>query len=409
MTSIEEVSSSAKKGNMGRAWAIVAVIFLAGFCMPANMGKTMWLAPLVMQSYGFAEGVLGWLNGVFYILGAVVAFPAASFVRKIGIRNTVVIALCCGIVGNIVGILSGSSVAVLMISRIIEGAGFGLMGVVGVTAIFPWFPPERRGLPLGIWAAWVAIANTVTPIIDSAIATATGDFMSVWWFMAGLDVVVLVLFLAVYRTPSDPYIDEADKEGEAKFSYKELFSNKLVWILAIAFFLEEGAFIASQGFFSAYVSTQLNAPIMVVSALLTVAGLWGAIFAPIAGKLSDMIHSRYKILVFCMVCGLIYAITIFWVQNLWLYIPVIFFVGITGGGIASLLWASSTEVVPSHLVSGATAALACFQSVGMFIGSMCMGMVVQAVGYTLAAWYVLVPCFLVGLIVVAVGLRGKLK
>ena len=55
------VSSTAavKKGNMGRAWAIVLVVFLAGFCMPANMGKTMWLAPLVMQGLEFGPDVLG--------------------------------------------------------------------------------------------------------------------------------------------------------------------------------------------------------------------------------------------------------------------------------------------------------------------------------------------------------------
>lgn len=45
--------SAVKKGNMGRAWPVVLVVFLAGFCMPANMGETMWVAPLVMQGLGF--------------------------------------------------------------------------------------------------------------------------------------------------------------------------------------------------------------------------------------------------------------------------------------------------------------------------------------------------------------------
>ena len=74
-----------------------------------------------------------------------------------------------------------------------------------------------------------------------------------------------------------------------------------------------------------------------------------------------------------------------------------------------MLWASCSEVVPSHLISGATAALACSQSVGMFLGSMFMGNVIAAVGYTMAGWYVLVPCFGLGLLAVIFGLRGKLK
>lgn len=403
-----EAAKEAPKSNMGRAWAIVVVVFLAGFCMPANMGKTMWLAPLVMGQLGFGEDVLGWVNGVFYILGAVIAFPAASFIRRLGIRASVTIALACAIAGNLLGALS-ADVITLMISRIIEGIGFGLMGVIGVAAITPWFPIERRGLPLGFWAMWVATANAITPILDSAIAEATGSYVSVWWFFLIFDIVVLALFLLVYREPSDPYIDAAEKEGSVSFSYKELFSNKVVWILAALFFLEEGAFIASQGFLTAYVNTQLDAPLMVGSMLVSAGAIWGACFAPISGKISDAIGSRRKILIFCMFCAVLFGILVFWVTDLRVYIFVIVLNGFVGGGVASMLWSSSTEVVPSHLISGATAALACSQSIGMFLGSMFMGNVVAALGYTYAAWAVLVPCFSIGLIIATIGLRGKLR
>ena len=407
----EAIQGYSKKGNMtsGRAWAVVAVVFLAGFCMPANMGKTMWLAPLVMESYGFGPDVLGWVNGVFYILGALIAFPAASFVRRIGIRYSVVIAMTCAIVGNLVGLFSGASVVVLMASRIVEGAGFGLMGVIGVTAITPWFPKERRGLPLGVWGMWVAAANAITPMLDAAIAEATGSYMSVWQFLLAFDVIVLVLFLVIYRDPSQPYIDAAEKAGEVRFSYKELLSNKVVWVLAFVFFIEEGAFIASQGFLSSYVTTNLDAPLMIGTALVSAGAIWGACFSPIAGKISDAIGSRRKVLIFCMVSAVLFGLTVFWVTDLRLYIIVIILNGFTGGGAAAMLWASSSEVVPSHLISGATAALACSQSAGMFLGSMFMGNVVSAVGYTMAGWWVLVPCFTLGLLAVIFGLRGKLR
>lgn len=407
----ETVQRPAKKGNMtsGRAWAVVVVVFLAGFCMPANMGKTMWIAPLVMEAYGFGPDVLGWVNGVFYILGALIAFPAASFVRRLGIRNSVTIALACGIVGNFVGLMSGTSVAVLMVSRVIEGAGFGLMGVIGVTAITPWFPKEKRGLPLGIWGAWVACANAITPVFDGFLAEATGGFVSVWQFFLAFDIVVLVLFLAVYRDPSDPYIDEAEKAGEVSFSYGELFKNKVVWVLAFVFFVEEGAFIASQGFLSTYVTTFLDAPLMVGTGLVSAGAVWGMCFSPIAGKISDAIGSRRKVLVFCMVSAVLFGALVFYVTDFNVYILVIILNGFTGGGVAAMLWASCSEVVPSHLISGATAALACSQSVGMFLGSMFMGNVINAIGFTMAGWCVLVPCFGIGLLAVIFGLRGKLR
>lgn len=399
------------KGNMtsGRAWAVVLVVFLAGFCMPANMGKTMWVAPLVMESYGFGTDILGWVNGVFYILGAVIAFPAASFVRRLGIRNSVCIALSCGILGNALGIFSGSSVAMLMVSRVIEGAGFGLMGVIGVTAITPWFPKEKRGLPLGVWGMWVCAANAITPMLDGFLAEATGNFMTVWYFFLAFDIIVLVLFLAVYRDPSDPYIDEAEKAGEVQFSYSELFKNKVVWVLAFVFFIEEGAFVASQGFLSTYITQNLDAPLLVGTGLVSAGAIWGTCFSPIAGKISDAIGSRRKVLMFCMISAVLFGALVFWATDLKAYIIVTILNGFVGGGVAAMLWASCSETVPSHLISGATAALACSQSVGMFLGSMLMGNVIAAIGFTMTGWCVLVPCFAIGLLAVIFGLRGKLR
>lgn len=396
-----------KKGNMGRAWAVVLVVFLAGFCMPANMGKTMWVAPLVMQDLGFGPDVLGWVNGVFYILGAVIAFPAASFIRRLGIRASVSIALGCGIAGNAIGAFS-ADVTMLMVSRVIEGAGFGLMGVIGVAAISPWFPAERRGFPLGIWAMWVASANAITPMLDTAIAENFGGYVSVWYFMLGLNVVILILFLLVYREPSDPYIDEEEKNGETVFRYADIFKNKAIVVLGILFFVEEGAFIASQGFLSTYVTTNLDAPLMVGTALVSAGAIWGACFAPIAGKISDKIGSRRKILIFCMVCAVLFGLGVFTVTDLRLYIVVIILNGFVGGGVSSMLWAACTETVPSHLVSGATATLACTQSVGMFLGSMCVGNVIATIGYT-ATSIGLAVIFAIGLVIAVVGLKGRLR
>lgn len=278
-----------------------------------------------------------------------------------------------------------------------------------MTAITPWFPKEKRGLPLGVWGAWVALANSITPMLDGAIAEGTGDFMSVWWFFLIFDIVVLVLFLLVYREPSNPYVDEDEKEGKVKFSYKELFHNKVIWVLAALFFLEEGAFIASQGFMSTYVTTFLDAPLMIGTAMVSAGAIWGTLFSPISGKISDAIGSRRKVLIFCMISAVLFGLLVFWVTDMRLYVIVIILNGFVGGGVAAMLWASSSEVVPSHLISGATAALACSQSVGMFLGSMFMGNVISALGYTEAGWVVLVPCFGIGLIIAIFGLKGKLR
>lgn len=147
---------------------------------------------------------------------------------------------------------------------------------------------------------------------------------------------------------------------------------------------------------------------MLGTGLVSAGAIWGACFAPIAGKISDAIKSRRKILIFCMICAVLFGLGVFTVTDLKLYIVIIVLNGFVGGGISSMLWASCTETVPSHLVSGATATLACMQSVGMFLGSMFVGNVITAIGYAMTS-VCIAAIFFVGLLIAVFGLKGKLR
>ena len=153
-----------KSTDSSYGWVVLAVTFLAGFTAPANMAKVTALAPVVMQTFGFGPDTLGWVIALFYVLGFVMAFPTAGLINKLGIRNVVLIAIGCAAVGSVMGALT-ENVTVFMVSRFFEGAGMGVMGVAGASAIAPWFAPEKRGFPLGIWAMWVALAMCICPVL----------------------------------------------------------------------------------------------------------------------------------------------------------------------------------------------------------------------------------------------------
>jgi predicted MFS family arabinose efflux permease len=109
-----------------------------------------------------------------------------------------------------------------------------------------------------------------------------------------------------------------------------------------------------------------------------------------------------------MCAAVLFGLGVFTIIDLPLYIVVIVLNGFVGGGISSMLWASCTETVPSHLVSGATATLACCQSVGMFLGSMFVGQVIAAIGYAETS-ILLAAIFFAGLLIAIFGLKGKLR
>ena len=226
------MADKTKSAGSAYGWAVVVVTMLAGFVPASNMAKVTSLAPVVSQTFGFNPDVLGWVIALFYVMGIVMAFPTTAFINKLGIRGAVTIAVATGVIGGIMGAVSGTNAALFCVSRVFEGAGFGIMGVAGSSAIAPWFVPEKRSVPLGIWSMWVAAMMCICPILFGWVVDTLGmSWETVWWGCLVYDIVALVLFLVVYRAPADPAMSEeeiaAANRGKAVFA--RAYKSKMLW------------------------------------------------------------------------------------------------------------------------------------------------------------------------------------
>lgn len=64
-------------------WVVLAVVWLCGFVAPLNMVKVTALSPVLMASFGIDEALMGTIMSLFYVLGIVMAFPAAGIVNQV--------------------------------------------------------------------------------------------------------------------------------------------------------------------------------------------------------------------------------------------------------------------------------------------------------------------------------------
>ena len=111
------------------AWVVLAAVWLAAFTAPANMVKVTALAAPIMEWFAIDEASVSWVMSMFYIMGCVFAFPAAGIMKKLGMRKTVVIALVFEIVGGLMGVFSGNSLPLFMVSRALEGISLSLIHI----------------------------------------------------------------------------------------------------------------------------------------------------------------------------------------------------------------------------------------------------------------------------------------
>ena len=81
-----------------------------------------------------------------------------------------------------------------------EGIGMGLLGVVAPASIAMWFPQEKQGAPMGIWATWVPTGSLAMYILAPALGTSAG-WQAVWWVGAGFTLVVMLAYGLLMRAP----------------------------------------------------------------------------------------------------------------------------------------------------------------------------------------------------------------
>lgn len=399
--------------NGSYGWAVVLFTMLVGFIPGSNMAKPIALAPVILPHFMIDEATFGYVVAAFYIMGFIMAFPAVGMVNKLGFKVSVGIVAACGVIGSAMGAMAGDNATVFIVSRVIEGASFGIMGVVGASAIGPWFTPDKRSLPLSIWSIWVAACMCVCPIMYGAIVDGGASWDAVWWGTAIYDLIVGILFIIFYRKPLDLNAEEeaenpADAGGEASIS--RALKSPMLWALALIFLFDEAAYMAINGFVVQYLATQLDAGLVVANGIFSLFGLMGAVMPPISGWITQKWNNHRWILLAGLVVAVIYTGLVFNLNDVMLYYPLSLLAGFVGGAVPSILWQFAPNTVDTVDIPAANAFMGFTQNIGMTIGALIIGNAITLWGWHMGSLIGMLPLYVICLIIYfAFGVQKKLK
>lgn len=220
-----------KKQKTTAAWVVVIIAFLGGFALANVQNKTAPVLDVLMLSFGIGETDAGWLTSVFTIMGLITAIPASMLMRKLGVKRVGVISLLCAAVGSVIGALA-PNFTMLLLSRVLEGVGVGMIAVVGPAVISMWFPAEKRGAPMGLWGSWMMCSQTLLFFIAGGLVQGFG-WQGVWWFTCIFCVIVLVLYQWKVEEPPEGTPNYAEGEDEEEFHFGEGFKSSATWLLTL--------------------------------------------------------------------------------------------------------------------------------------------------------------------------------
>lgn len=373
------------KSLKGRAWAIMLIVFLAGIAMAWAQNKVVPVIDIVQVQLNVGMSVAGWISSIFCVMGIVLALPAAGMMRKMGVKASGILALGATIIGTLIGIFAPNEV-VLLISRVIEGFGLGLISVIAPAVISMWFRPEERGLPMGIWGAWQMVAQAGTFLFaGNILGLFGGDWKGLWWVGLILLIGSIVLYAIMVTKPPAEY-NHADSE-DTSVSMFEVFKYKSVWMmLFVSFFFcmacfgwctWQASYWAEQGFVDMDTANSIIGWIYVAEMIIVV----------FEGALLDKIKRRRT---FGIILGALYGILLFTAftltNNFAVTIVYAIIYPFLEGAICTVFWTITPQCTPKpQLAAAALSVLVIGMDCGMLIGAPFTGFMVETFGWAAAS------------------------
>lgn len=172
---------------MSTHWAAVFVIVGSGIAAALQVGKATIAVPLLQNDFGIGLTAIGWLAGIFALIGLVGGIPTGAFVARFGARRIVIIGLLVTTAGAALG-AAIPGLPSLFSGRIIEGAGFLLVTVAAPSLLQEVARPADRDLAFALWSCFMpvglAVAMLVGPLFE--------DWRTMWWASGALALAICI-------------------------------------------------------------------------------------------------------------------------------------------------------------------------------------------------------------------------
>ncbi|MEK0364171.1 MFS transporter [Pseudomonas sp. CBC3] len=364
--------------------AIVWVILGCGVVAALHVGKAAIAAPMLQVDLQLNLGEVGWLTGIFAVLGLLGGVPAGALVTAAGDRRMLLLGLGVMTLAGAAGAIA-PSYPILLASRLLEGLGFLLITVAGPALLQRLTTGSQRDMAFSLWSCFMpcglAIAMLTGPLFHT--------WQSFWWSSAGLAAAVaLVVVFCVPRgaTPGGQRLRRMVED------IRRLLSSSGTSLLALCFALYSLMFFALFSFLPVLLMERMGVSHHSAGLLAALASAINASGNLAAGYLMARGVGRASLIVCASsvmgVAGLGIFLDLF--PALPTFVLCIFFSAV-GGLIPATLLASAPLLSPNAaLVPIAVGLIMQGSNLGQLLGPVAVGSVTAAFGWGAAGAVVVV-------------------
>jgi EmrB/QacA subfamily drug resistance transporter len=151
----------------GRIWTLVLVSVGLFMVVLDNLVVNVAL-PSIHNDFGASVQALEWTVNAYVLTYGVLLLTGAALGDRFGRRRMFVSGITLFTLAS-AGAALAPSADLLIAARAVQGAGAAIVTPLTLTLLANAFPPEKRGLALGVWSGISGIAVAIGPLVGGAV------------------------------------------------------------------------------------------------------------------------------------------------------------------------------------------------------------------------------------------------
>ncbi|NPA53181.1 MAG: DHA2 family efflux MFS transporter permease subunit [Aquificae bacterium] len=180
-------------------------------------------APLKTDLYG-----VQWVITAYMIASATALILSEWLDKVIGLRKVYIAGVS---LFTFASFLCGQAqnLEFMIFSRILQGIGEAMIMATAQTILFSVYPPEKKGIAMGIFGLGVSFAPAIGPTLGGYI---TEYLQWRWVFYINIPFGILTIFLALFYLPETSFLRKKEKLNFISFFFLSIFTISLLVLLS---------------------------------------------------------------------------------------------------------------------------------------------------------------------------------
>lgn len=235
------------------------------------------MAPFISESFNLSPAQKGFMISIPIMAGALMRFPLGVMAQYIGRKNAAMVEMGLILVAMLYGyyaVNTYNDVLAMGVLLGIAGASFGVALSLGSG----WFPPQYKGLAMGI--AGAGNSGTVLAVLFAPPLAMKYGWQTVYGFAALTMLLPFIIMLFFAKEPPD----------REHHSFKELVSclvEKDGWMFNAIYIITFGGFIGLANFLPTFFHDQFGVTKVQAGQLTMLAAVMGSAIRIVGGYISD--------------------------------------------------------------------------------------------------------------------------